>query len=320
MTTERFDTLSILIVDDIAQVRFLLRGVLRQLGVQNIREASGGDEAFEMICAQTPDVVISDWEMAGGSGLDLIRAVRRNPASPDPLLPVILLTGHGGRPQVEIARSQGVTDFIVKPFAPASVAARLRDLVDNQRSMVVTPDYIGPDRRRGRHPIQRERRRNAIENVTIIPPDGLLRAKIDGNAEAIKKALRKRDAGNRALREAANAPPGMSERRTLCDRIDAALSPQAPWPDSVGPILDSLRRVTPRIEKTLPPHLHHMPGQFLTFAASRARMAANPRLARLLLAVVRAILAIGIEPGAEALATNLTADVERAMKQRMAVD
>jgi DNA-binding response OmpR family regulator len=97
-------------------------------------------------------VAFVDFQMAPVDGVEFTQLVRNASDSPNPFLPVIMLTGHADRARVEEARDAGVTEFIVKPVTARAVLDRLNNVINRPRSFVRTDDYFGPDRRRRQDP------------------------------------------------------------------------------------------------------------------------------------------------------------------------
>ncbi len=118
-----------LVVDDYATMRKIVRKILTDLGYSRIEEADDGKPALEKInqaiAANDPfQCLISDWNMPGMSGLDLLKAIRANP--PTKILPVILATAEGDQSNVVEAAKAGVSDYVVKPFTPAVLAEKMK--------------------------------------------------------------------------------------------------------------------------------------------------------------------------------------------------
>ncbi len=144
----KFEKLTVLVVDDTAPLRKLITSVLTTLGIGIIYTAADGDEGFDVFCENNPDVVITDWLMPPSSGLDLINKIRRDPKSPNRMVPIIIMTGYSAMPRVEEARDQGVTEFLVKPFSASDLARRIAHVINKPRDFVVSEGFFGPDRRR----------------------------------------------------------------------------------------------------------------------------------------------------------------------------
>jgi two-component system, chemotaxis family, chemotaxis protein CheY len=95
-----------------------------------------------------PDICVLDWIMEGMSGLDLVRMLRTDPASPNPFVPVIMLTGYTQMDQVRQARDAGINEFIAKPVSVKTMMQRLTSVIESPRPFVRTKAYFGPCRRR----------------------------------------------------------------------------------------------------------------------------------------------------------------------------
>lgn len=113
----------ILVVDDRAAARKVLRGLLSQLGFDNVEEASNGRAALRLLEKHHYRLVISDWEMEQVDGSHLLRAIRGDPTFRR--LPVIMASEPGQRKFVEIARDDGVTHFLPKPFTGDMLSERI---------------------------------------------------------------------------------------------------------------------------------------------------------------------------------------------------
>jgi DNA-binding NtrC family response regulator len=85
-------------------------------------------------------------------GIDFVRLIRNSRDSPNPMVPVIMITGHSTIRRVAEARDVGVTEFLSKPVTARGVIERINRVVENPRSFVRTGDYFGPDRRRRQAP------------------------------------------------------------------------------------------------------------------------------------------------------------------------
>ena len=117
----------ILIVDDQETVLEILRGMLRKLGFRNVDTANDGNQAFAKLRAAHYGLVISDWNMQPVSGLQLLQAVRRDPALA--ATPFIMITAENTKDRVIAARDAGVTSYITKPFSLDAVKRRLEATV-----------------------------------------------------------------------------------------------------------------------------------------------------------------------------------------------
>lgn len=143
-----FSKMSVLVVEDTVPMRMLVVNLLEALGVGVVLTANDGLEGFETFCKNSPDVVISDWQMKPVSGVDMVKNIRSHNLSPNKMVPVIMMTGYNSFEKVGQARDIGVTEYLVKPFTAEDLARRIAYVVQKPRDFVQTPDYFGPDRRR----------------------------------------------------------------------------------------------------------------------------------------------------------------------------
>jgi CheY-like chemotaxis protein len=148
MSGYRFDRLKLLVVDDNAHMRKLVATILRAFGVNEIFEAPDGERALELMREGNPDVVVLDWMMEGMSGLDFTKQVRTSAQSPNPFVPIIMLSGHTHIDYVRQARDAGVNEFLAKPVSVTAILTRLISVIEHPRPYVRTRAYFGPCRRR----------------------------------------------------------------------------------------------------------------------------------------------------------------------------
>jgi two-component system, chemotaxis family, chemotaxis protein CheY len=148
MSGGAFEHLKALVVEDNPHMRTLLRSLLNALGIQNVFEAADGAEAFELLRDKQPDLILSDLSMRPMDGLAFAREVRASHESPNPYIPIIMVTGHTERHRIEAARDAGVTEVLAKPITAGNLFQRIAEIVDRPRAFVKTPDFFGPDRRR----------------------------------------------------------------------------------------------------------------------------------------------------------------------------
>jgi len=116
-----------LIVDDFQSMLMITDNLLRQMGFKNIDHAENGQKALEKLKWQKYDVVLSDWNMAPMSGLDLLLEVRGN----DTLrkLPFILITAESKPENIIAAKKAGVTNYLVKPLSADALKSKLSPIV-----------------------------------------------------------------------------------------------------------------------------------------------------------------------------------------------
>ena len=148
MSERGFGNLKALIVEDNAHMRSLLRALLNAIGIKDIAEATHGGTALEILRERKCDLVLTDLAMKPVDGLEFTRQVRNSEHSPNPFVPIIMITGHTEKHRVEAARDAGVTEFLAKPITAANLFARITEIVERPRAFVRCDSYFGPDRRR----------------------------------------------------------------------------------------------------------------------------------------------------------------------------
>ena len=107
-------TLSVLVVDDYATMRRIIRNLLQQLGFTDVDEAADGEQALAKLRDKDFGLVISVWNMEPMTGLDLLKAVRADARLK--ALPFIMVTAESKTENVVAAKQAGVSNYIVKPF------------------------------------------------------------------------------------------------------------------------------------------------------------------------------------------------------------
>lgn len=115
--------MKILIVDDFSTMRRIIKNLLRELGFNNTAEADDGSSALPMLRKHDFDFLITDWNMPGMSGLDLLKAVRADDRLAG--LPVLMVTAERKRDNIVIAAEAGVNGYIVKPFTAATLNEKM---------------------------------------------------------------------------------------------------------------------------------------------------------------------------------------------------
>jgi CheY-like chemotaxis protein len=148
MSGAGFETLKALIVEDNAHMRSLLRSLLNSVGIKEIAEAAHGRAAIDVLRERKADLVLSDMAMKPMDGIEFTRHIRTHEHSPNPFVPIIMITGHTEKHRVEAARDAGVTEFLAKPITAHNLFARIAEIVERPRAFVRCEHYFGPDRRR----------------------------------------------------------------------------------------------------------------------------------------------------------------------------
>ena len=148
MDTYTLERLNFLVVDDSSHMRSLVRSALRGLGARHIKEATDGADAYKRLGTYAADVIVCNWQMSPMDGLEFVRLLRTDTDSPNPFIPVILLTAHTEAKRVVEARDAGVTEFLAKPISAHRLYSRIRAVIERPRPFVRAKSYVGPDRRR----------------------------------------------------------------------------------------------------------------------------------------------------------------------------
>ncbi|MFC3231568.1 response regulator [Marinibaculum pumilum] len=152
MSVGDLSQVSVLVVDDNLQMRAVVRAILRGLSVGQVLEAETVEQAFDQVRRHNVDVIFCDWVLNPGSGIDFVLRLRRDPRSPNPYLPVIMMSAHAERSRIERARDAGVTEFLVKPITINAVLAKFVEIIERPRPFIRCNGYFGPDRRRRNDP------------------------------------------------------------------------------------------------------------------------------------------------------------------------
>ena len=117
------NTMNILVVDDFSTMRRIIKNLLHELGYQNVSEADDGNTALPMLKNGKFDFLITDWNMPGMPGLDLLKNVRADANLAK--LPVLMLTAEAKREQIVEAAQAGVNGYVIKPFTAATLKEKI---------------------------------------------------------------------------------------------------------------------------------------------------------------------------------------------------
>lgn len=120
--------IKILVVDDFSTMRRIIKNLLRDLGFNNTAEADDGLTALPMLQSGNFDLLITDWNMPGMQGIDLLKAVRADPKLST--LPVMMVTAEQKKEQIIEAAKAGVNGYIVKPFTAATLKEKLEKIFE----------------------------------------------------------------------------------------------------------------------------------------------------------------------------------------------
>lgn len=120
--------MKILIVDDFSTMRRIIKNLLRDLGFNNTEEADDGNTGLPKLQSGNFDFLVTDWNMPGMTGIDLLRAVRADERLKD--LPVLMVTAEAKKEQIVLAAKEGVNGYIVKPFTAQTLKEKIDKIFD----------------------------------------------------------------------------------------------------------------------------------------------------------------------------------------------
>jgi two-component system chemotaxis response regulator CheY len=115
--------MKILVVDDFSTMRRIIKNLLKDLGFTSIQEADDGNTALPMLQQGDFDFVVTDWNMPGMQGIDLLRAIRADGNLKH--IPVLMVTAEAKKEQIIAAAQAGVNGYVIKPFTAATLKEKL---------------------------------------------------------------------------------------------------------------------------------------------------------------------------------------------------
>jgi len=120
--------MKILIVDDFSTMRRIIKNLLRDLGFTNTAEADDGTSALPMLKNGNFDFLVTDWNMPGMTGIDLLKACRADEHLKN--IPVLMVTAEAKRDQIVAAAQAGVNGYVVKPFTAAALEEKINKIFE----------------------------------------------------------------------------------------------------------------------------------------------------------------------------------------------
>lgn len=120
-----------LVVDDFSTMRRIVKNLLIDLGYANVTEADDGSTALPLLQQGNFDFLITDWNMPGMPGLDLLKAVRANPKLAK--MPVLMLTAEAKREQIIEAAQAGVNGYVIKPFTAVTLKEKIDKILESRK-------------------------------------------------------------------------------------------------------------------------------------------------------------------------------------------
>jgi two-component system chemotaxis response regulator CheY len=122
--------LQFLVVDDYSTMRRIVKNLLHDLGYAHVQEADDGNTALPMLKSGGFDFLITDWNMPGMPGLDLLKTVRADKTLAK--LPVLMLTAEAKREQIVEAAQAGVNGYVIKPFTAATLKEKIDKILESR--------------------------------------------------------------------------------------------------------------------------------------------------------------------------------------------
>lgn len=118
--------MKILVVDDMATMRRIVKNILKQLGFANVEEAENGQEGLQKLRDGAFGFVVSDWNMPVMTGIDMLRAIRADEKLK--AIPVLMVTAEAQQANLVEAIQAGVSNYIVKPFTAETMQEKLQKI------------------------------------------------------------------------------------------------------------------------------------------------------------------------------------------------
>jgi two-component system chemotaxis response regulator CheY len=119
--------LKFLVVDDFSTMRRILRGLLKEMGCNNVDEAEDGVAALNLLRNQKFDFIVSDINMPNMNGFELLKAVKADEALKH--IPVLMVTAEARKEDIVLAAQSGAAGYIVKPFTKATLEEKVLKIV-----------------------------------------------------------------------------------------------------------------------------------------------------------------------------------------------
>jgi two-component system chemotaxis response regulator CheY len=120
--------MKVLIVDDFATMRKIVKNILTQLGFKTFLEADDGSVAWEMLQKEDVDFIVSDWNMPKMTGIELLKKVRSEYKNPD--IPFLMVTAEAQKENIVEAVKARVSNYIVKPFTPETLGEKIEKIFE----------------------------------------------------------------------------------------------------------------------------------------------------------------------------------------------
>ncbi|MEQ8665303.1 MAG: response regulator [Rhodospirillales bacterium] len=156
----------ILIAEDNDYARGLLRDILKVLGANRLHYCHDGQDALNTARHFDIDIALVDWHMPIMNGVQFTKTIRMASDSPNPFLPIIMISAFAGLEHVAEARDAGINEYLIKPYSARQLLTRITTVVERPRQFIRNDGYFGPDRRRIRDRLYTgiEKRKGPVTN------------------------------------------------------------------------------------------------------------------------------------------------------------
>lgn len=167
---QRLAKINVLLLDNDAKIIDLMTNVMKALGFESLHTARDGFEGVTILRKHMMDLIITDWDLqpmrneptqdgkeaiaksemetVPNNGAAFVRSLRRSRHSPNPFVPVIMLTGPTLPDNIRYARDAGVNEILMKPIVAEDLCARIIEIIEHPRNFITSDGYKGPCRRR----------------------------------------------------------------------------------------------------------------------------------------------------------------------------
>ncbi|MCW9046030.1 MAG: response regulator, partial [Alphaproteobacteria bacterium] len=176
----KYDDVKTLLVDSEIGSRDSFRGALHNIGFRDFRVGKTLHEVVSGLNQYDPDILICGTEFDEGSSSELVKKVRHSEIGTNPFIPIVFVTSDPSKKIVGDSLNAGADILLVKPVSTNDIIERVSLLINQRKSFIVTTDYIGPDRRKGKR--SEEADEDGIEQI-LVP--NRLKAKATGDKEAL---------------------------------------------------------------------------------------------------------------------------------------
>jgi two-component system, chemotaxis family, chemotaxis protein CheY len=163
--------LKIVVAEESPFVQRLVAAMLTGLRAPHPYAANSSDVAMRLFAEAEPDLIILDWELKPVGGIEMLRALRDEATSPNPTVPIIMISGHCAVERVTASRDNGANEFMAKPITVDALYKRIVALIERPRPFIRLKSYFGPCRRRKFEEFGGDERRRVNPNPIVSPDE-----------------------------------------------------------------------------------------------------------------------------------------------------